>query len=104
MKQKFIESPQSERNWQLILIYTVLVIFGIDVIGESLYDISLKYSTSEKEFNICLAQFTNDKCQISSLTERCQQWVSCMKGKKAESQPIIEVVEDVADIFVEEIK
>ena len=67
-------------NWQLLLIYVVIAVFGLDVIGESIYDISNKYTVGEKEFNLCLAQFMNQKCEVSALSPKCLESIRCMKG------------------------
>lgn len=39
---------QKGKNWPLILIMIVLAVFGIDVIGESIYDISAKYGVDDQ--------------------------------------------------------
>ena len=91
-------------NWQLLLIYVVIAVFGLDVLGESVYDISSKSAVGEQEFNLCLAQFVNQKCDVAALSTKCSDIIGCMKGVSDQEKPMLSILNDWSDIFVEEVK
>jgi hypothetical protein len=78
-QQKFYSSLPFKMGYLSIL--TIIFFILCKSTYQTYIQLQENQKTVEAEADLCLVQFSSKKCEVGSLTEECQRFLTCLKTK-----------------------